>query len=215
MVAFCGFGKSEGRVTDEVVGKEPAAGEIITGDVSREPRPATWHHWLAGLMRRSPWITRLLMRVVKQLQPRVTVGVVGVLIDERQERVFLVEHLYHPKTPWGLPGGWMDRDEEPAETVVREFREETGLRIRPKRLLLARLSTIHRRHLDMAVLVALDGDQQAVHLNHELLDWRWASRDDLPPLADFRAEAVRAGFEAVTGMSAHGDGRPASPEVDA
>jgi ADP-ribose pyrophosphatase YjhB (NUDIX family) len=35
---------------------------------------------------------------------------------------------------WCLPCGWVDPEESPSETVVREVREETGLDVRPARL---------------------------------------------------------------------------------
>ncbi len=36
---------------------------------------------------------------------------------------------------WGLPGGAIDPAETPAQAVVREVEEETGLHVRPERLL--------------------------------------------------------------------------------
>jgi ADP-ribose pyrophosphatase YjhB (NUDIX family) len=35
---------------------------------------------------------------------------------------------------WTLPGGWADPGDSPAETVVREVREEAGYNVRPTRL---------------------------------------------------------------------------------
>ena len=58
------------------------------------------------------------------------VGVIGVLLDEIGERVLLVEHIFHTFRPWGLPGGWIARGEDPARTAEREYREETGLHVR-------------------------------------------------------------------------------------
>ena len=42
-----------------------------------------------------------------------------------QGQVLLVEHVFHPYAPWGLPGGWIDRNESPSQTaVIRELQEE-------------------------------------------------------------------------------------------
>ncbi|MBN2304824.1 MAG: NUDIX hydrolase, partial [Anaerolineae bacterium] len=126
---------------------------------------------------------------------RFTMGVVGVLPDAAGERLLLVEHLFHPYKPWGLPGGWLNRGEGPAEAVVREFREETGLRVRAVRPLLIKSEWGLRRHMNAVYLCALDGENQSVRLNGELLDYRWTTPDDLPPLANFH----RAGIAAVFG----------------
>jgi ADP-ribose pyrophosphatase YjhB (NUDIX family) len=47
-----------------------------------------------------------------------------------------MEHVFRPHYPWGLPGGWVERGENPANTVRREFEEELGLWVEIKQLLL-------------------------------------------------------------------------------
>jgi ADP-ribose pyrophosphatase YjhB (NUDIX family) len=57
------------------------------------------------------------------------VGVAAVVLNERGE-VLLFRHTYRGKLPWGLPGGWLKRREDPARAVEREIREEAGLEVR-------------------------------------------------------------------------------------
>ncbi len=133
------------------------------------------------------------------IQPRFTLGGVGVLLDESGRRVLLVEHVFHAKCPWGLPGGWIGRGEEPSRAVEREFREETGLRVRAVRPLWIGLAPEIRGHLDVAFLCELDGtagEQPPILLSSELLSYRWTSLDDLPRLVVAQRiilEAVRDG----------------------
>jgi len=157
-----------------------------TADLPRDAR-RRWRR-VARVVQRFPWIAVLMQRVMWLIQPRYTVGVVGVLLDG-QGRVLLVEHVFHPKYPWGLPGGWNDRGEDPSETAVREFREETGLRVRAVRPLLIERGRIWG-HLDMVYLCALEQGDQAVRLSDELLSWRWAPLDALPPLVAFHAKGI-------------------------
>lgn len=44
---------------------------------------------------------------------------------------------------WELPGGLLDPGEQPAEALVREVREETGLVVRPTRVLAVRTAETH------------------------------------------------------------------------
>ena len=80
----------------------------------------------ATLIRRFPALLRIPFLIFHRLQSRYTVGVAGVVLDERG-RVLIVEHAYHPRYPWGLPGGWIGEDEDPADAILRELREELQL----------------------------------------------------------------------------------------
>ncbi|SNT41127.1 NUDIX domain-containing protein [Asanoa hainanensis] len=50
----------------------------------------------------------------------------AIILDDR-DRVLLVSH--HKIGLWIYPGGHLEADEDPVEGVVREVREETGLRV--------------------------------------------------------------------------------------
>ena len=68
--------------------------------------------------------------------PRQRLGAVGVVLDGGR-RVLLAKHALRPHVPWGLPGGWVERGEHPADGVRRELHEELGLRVEVGTLLRA------------------------------------------------------------------------------
>jgi 8-oxo-dGTP diphosphatase len=156
-----------------------------------------WPRRLALLLRRFPWSGRLVQRAYRLWQPRFSVGVVGVLLDATAERVFLVEHVFHARKPWGLPGGWIARGEDPAQTAEREFYEETGLRVRAVRPLIVQRTSELYAHIDVVYLCVLDGEPQTIRLSNELLSYRWTPVDGLPPLVAFHDLAIRTALESV------------------
>ena len=143
---------------------------------------------LSYALRRVPWLVRIMRLVFRRMQAHFTVGVVGVVLDG-EGRVLLVEHVFHPGYPWGLPGGWLEGGESPADALERELREETGLAISIQGPLLVDIAH-HSHHLDVAFLCRARGDVQK--LSSELLDYRWASFGTLPPLSPFHQAAVAA-----------------------
>jgi ADP-ribose pyrophosphatase YjhB (NUDIX family) len=159
-----------------------------TGVVRRDG--SRWFGRMARLFRRYPWLSGMLQRGVRLVQPRFTAGVVGVLLDASGERVLLVEHVFHSEYPWGLPGGWINRAEDPAQAVEREFLEETGLRVRAVRPLVVQCAPDVRGHLDMIFLCMLDGEQPSIRLSNELLGYHWSPLDDLPSVIAFQRQVI-------------------------
>ena len=152
---------------------------------------------VARLLQRAPWIGYVAQTLYRIFQPRLTVGAVGAVFNS-EGRLLIVEHVFHPLYPWGLPGGWMGRHEEPAETVCREVREETGLAVIPEKPLLVVRTPYLPMHLDIAFLCRLaDGiDGRHIRLSSELLSYRWAAPDEIPPMASFSRRAVEAALAA-------------------
>jgi 8-oxo-dGTP pyrophosphatase MutT (NUDIX family) len=152
---------------------------------------------IALTFRRFPWAVGMLQRMYRVSQPWMTAGAVGVIFDA-DGRVLLVEHVFHALHPWGLPGGWLGRNEDPEDAVRREVLEETGLRVDVIKPLLCTRSRYLARHLDIAYLCKAppDLDSAAIRLSGELLAFRWVSPFETPPgvpLIDFHRRALAAG----------------------
>ena len=59
----------------------------------------------------------------------------AVLIRNAQGELLLFKHTYRKDFPWGFPGGYLMRGEDPAGAIQREIREESGFEVRNLRLL--------------------------------------------------------------------------------
>ncbi|HEY6796900.1 MAG TPA: NUDIX hydrolase [Kineosporiaceae bacterium] len=84
-----------------------------------------------GVLRRSALRTyrrlprRLRLALLHAFAPSYTVGALCFVAEPDSRRVLLLRQ--HHRRGWTLPGGLVNRGESPAEAVVREVREETGL----------------------------------------------------------------------------------------
>jgi 8-oxo-dGTP pyrophosphatase MutT (NUDIX family) len=110
------------------------------------------------------------------------VGADAAVFDEN-DRLLLVRRTDDGK--WGLIAGWIDANESPAETVVRELAEEAGVRARVDRL----VGVFFR---EAAVSGAAHGTVSVVYLcsitggtlrpqPHEVLELAWRAVDDVEP----------------------------------
>lgn len=156
---------------------------------SAKPTVGTpWKEQLAALIRHQPF-KWLMASGIRLFVPGHRVGVALVAFNAEDE-VLLLRHVFHPETPWGLPGGWLGRNESPAEGVARELREETGLSaiIGPPALVK------HRKgpsHLIMAYLGWVEPGP--VKLSAEILELRWFQPAQLPtPVLPFTRQAIQA-----------------------
>jgi ADP-ribose pyrophosphatase YjhB (NUDIX family) len=78
---------------------------------------------LVGLWRVAPdGLRRLALR---RGMARVSVGVCA-LVQDARGRLLLTHHTYREQ-PWGLPGGFIGRREQPGAALARELCEELGI----------------------------------------------------------------------------------------
>ena len=144
---------------------------------------------IAEFLKRFPQLVVLAYYLYRLVQPKYSVGVVGVILNEKHE-ILIVEHIYHPKNPWGLPGGWTNANEDPQNTIIREAKEELDLTIKIERLLLLRHTG--RKHLDIAYLC--QPVNEIGQLNSEILDYAWRAKSELPVLHPFHWRAIETAF---------------------
>jgi 8-oxo-dGTP diphosphatase len=140
---------------------------------------------VALIIRRAPWLAITARAMWRLRQAKFSAGVVGVVFNDADE-VLLVEHVFHPYTPWGLPGGWVDNREDPARTIERELLEELQLSVEIGPVLLVKVD--YGNHIDLAYLCR--PLSSIGNLSNELLDYRWVSLDELPRLHSFHHRAI-------------------------
>lgn len=150
----------------------------------------SWKRKLARLIAFKP-VTILMRVAIFVLIPRHQVGTAIVLLDD-QDRVLLLKHVFHPGSPWGIPGGWLNRGENPETAVVREIMEETGLEARVSRLLHVRQHDFPR-HLEIIYQGHVAGGQ--LKLSAEIEEAGWFSLDQLPPIASASRQLIETAVQ--------------------
>ena len=78
---------------------------------------------------------------VRLVEPRFTVTA-GAVVEDEEGRVLLLKHVFRVGSGWGIPGGFIERGEQPEEAIRRELREEIGLEL--ERTELAFVRTLKR-----------------------------------------------------------------------
>ena len=116
-------------------------------------------------------------RVVRLGQRRFTVTA-GALVFDDEGRILLLEHVFRPDSRWGIPGGFLNKGEQPEVALRRELREEVALEVSDVQFLNAR--TVPRpRQVEIYFLCRPDGVPSPS--SFEIMKAEWFTTDNLPP----------------------------------
>ncbi len=145
---------------------------------------------------RRRWLQRAMSAAVRLIVPRQRIGVALAVVDEAH-RILMLRHVFHPGAPWGLPGGWLRRNERPSVGARRELHEETGLIADLEQVIYVEHEA-YPPHLEIAYLARIQpGPMQ---LSDEILEAAWFDASSLPsPIRGSTRRIIDAAWLAVAG----------------
>jgi 8-oxo-dGTP diphosphatase len=130
---------------------------------------------LGAIWRRTPKVMR--RWTVRFSHPRFAVSA-GAIITDARGRVLLLKHRFRPGSGWGMPGGFLERGEQPEEGLRRELREEIGFEVENLKLFAARA---FKRAKQIEIVFTARAFAEPDQLSFEIQAAAWFSLDELPP----------------------------------
>ena len=126
----------------------------------------------------------LRMKIVRTSQQKFTVSVAAIIINENDE-ILLLDHVLRPAASWGIPGGFLNHDEQPSDGVRRELLEETGIELTNVEMFQVR--TI-RRHIE--ILFRAEAVGTPLVKSREINAVGWFRADNMPENMSRRQRTV-------------------------
>ena len=115
------------------------------------------------------------------VEPRFTVTA-GAGVLDAEGRVLLCKHVFRRGSGWGIPGGFLERGEQPEEAIRRELREEAALAVEPCEARLVSVRTLPRvQQVEMLFLARPRRAAEARAASAEVSRLGWFAPDALPP----------------------------------
>ena len=113
------------------------------------------------------------------VEPRFMVTVGAVVLDERR-RVMLLNHEFRTGSGWGIPGGFLERGEQPLEALRRELREEVGVEVDAAEIINVR--TLRKpQQVEIHFRCRARAGEPATPQSMEINSVGWFDADRLPP----------------------------------
>ena len=107
---------------------------------------------------------------------RFTVTAGAVIFNDKGE-VLLLKHRFRAGSGWGLPGGFMEKGEQPIDALRRELREEIGLEVDNVKVYAARS---FKKPKQVEVLFRARANATVKSRTVEVERAEWFSIDSLP-----------------------------------
>lgn len=101
----------------------------------------------------------------------------GAIIFNNKGEVLLLKHRFRAGSGWGLPGGFLEKGEQPIEALRRELREEIGLEVAGAEVFTARS---FRKPMQVEVLFRCSANALVKPRNMEVERAEWFAIDSLP-----------------------------------
>lgn len=131
---------------------------------------------LGALWRHAP---RSFRRLSVRLTQARFMATAGAVILDQQGRVLLLHHRFRAGSGWGIPGGFIEKGEQPEEALRRELREEIGLELELAELAFVR--TLKRpTQIEMIFRCRTRGPTPQPQ-SMEIKRAAWFTLDELPP----------------------------------
>ena len=135
---------------------------------------AGFHNVISKIWRRLPVrVRRWSMRLA---HTRFTVTA-GAIIFNQAGQILLLKHRFRAGSGWGLPGGFLERGEQPIDALRRELREELGLEIEDVEIFASRS---FRKPKQVEVLFRGHADGPVTSRTVEVERADWFSLEALP-----------------------------------
>jgi len=136
--------------------------------------------------------------------PTAKVDIRGIALNA-ENKILLVQESIDGK--WSLPGGWGDIGYSPKETIIKEFKEETGLDVVPERLLAVFDKKFHAHPPQPFYVYKFafycKATSTKITKGFDVLDVKYFDINDLPPLSEDRI--LKSQIELLYRKTASGD----------